>query len=68
MSVRTQRGVPPFGQRTLLRVFVDPDLLRYESSNGCVWAAAGMGNDVFAVVPHKLVEASGGSVAYPKGN
>jgi prolyl-tRNA editing enzyme YbaK/EbsC (Cys-tRNA(Pro) deacylase) len=29
--------VPPFGLKTHLRVFVDPDLLQYDE----VWAAAG---------------------------
>jgi Cys-tRNA(Pro) deacylase len=51
-------GVPPFGHATELRVFVDPDLLRYEE----VWAAAGTWNDVFAISPADLVRASGGTV------
>lgn len=51
-------GVPPFGHATHLRVFIDPDLLQY----GEVWAAAGTWNDVFAIEPHKLVEASEGQV------
>jgi len=51
-------GVPPFGHRTRLRVFVDPDLLVHDQ----VWAAAGTGNDVFAIGPHKLIEACGGTV------
>jgi Cys-tRNA(Pro) deacylase len=51
-------GVPPFGHKTQLRVFVDPDLLQYDE----VWAAAGTWNDVFGIEPHKLVEASGGAV------
>ena len=51
-------GVPPFGHRTSLRIFIDPDLLRYDE----VWAAAGTWNDVFGIEPHKLVEASGGVV------
>jgi len=36
----TKLGVPPFGHSTQLRVFVDPDLLRYDE----VWAAAGTWN------------------------
>ena len=51
-------GVPPFGHKTQLRVFIDPDLLQWPE----VWAAAGTLNDVFGIEPHKLVEASGGEV------
>jgi prolyl-tRNA editing enzyme YbaK/EbsC (Cys-tRNA(Pro) deacylase) len=51
-------GVPPFGHKTHLRVFIDPDLLQYDE----VWAAAGTWNDVFGIEPNKLVEASGGVV------
>ena len=51
-------GVPPFGHKTHLRVFVDPDLLQHEE----VWAAAGTWHDVFGIEPHKLVEASDGLV------
>lgn len=51
-------GVPPFGHSTPLRVFIDPDLLRYDE----VWAAAGTWHDVFGIEPDKLVEASGGAV------
>ena len=49
-------GVPPLGLATQLRVFIDPDLLQYEE----VWAAAGTWNDVFAIAPSKLVEATEG--------
>ena len=52
-------GVPPFGHDAELRVFVDPDLLRYEA----VWAAAGTWHDVFSLTPTQLVDASGGVVA-----
>jgi prolyl-tRNA editing enzyme YbaK/EbsC (Cys-tRNA(Pro) deacylase) len=51
-------GVPPFGHKTHLRVFIDPDLLQYDE----VWAAAGTWNDVFGIEPHMLVDASGGVV------
>ena len=51
-------GVPPFGHSTQLRVFVDPDLLKWPE----VWAAAGTWNDVFGIEPHVLVKASGGAV------
>ena len=51
-------GVPPFGHDAELRVFVDPDLLRYEA----VWAAAGTWHDVFSLTPTQLVDASGGVV------
>jgi len=51
-------GVPPFGHDTDLRVFVDPDLQRYDE----VWAAAGTWHDVFPLTPAQLVAASGGTV------
>jgi prolyl-tRNA editing enzyme YbaK/EbsC (Cys-tRNA(Pro) deacylase) len=47
-------GVPPFGHDQPLRVFLDPDLLMYES----VWAAAGTPHDVFEIDPSVLVSAS----------
>ena len=48
------RGVPPFGHTTQLRIFIDPDLLQYDE----VWAAAGTWNDVFPIAPDDLVRAS----------
>ncbi len=51
-------GVPPFGHKNPLRVFIDPDLLQYPE----VWAAAGTWHDVFGIEPHTLVEASDGLV------
>ncbi len=51
-------GVPPFGHTTHLRVFIDPDLLRYDE----VWAAAGTWHDVFPIAPQQLVDASEGVV------
>jgi len=51
-------GVPPFGHKTQLRVFIDPDLLQYDE----VWAAAGTWHDVFPISPDDLVRASGGLV------
>jgi Cys-tRNA(Pro) deacylase len=47
-------GVPPFGHRTPLPVFIDPDLLQYD----VVWAAAGTWTDVFAITPDDLLRAS----------
>jgi len=52
-------GVPPFGHKTKLRIFIDPDLLQHDE----VWAAAGTWHDVFAIEPHRLVEASEGLVS-----
>jgi len=52
-------GVPPLGLATQMRVFIDPDLLRYDE----VWAAAGTWNDVFAIDPRSLVRASRGILA-----
>jgi Cys-tRNA(Pro) deacylase len=51
-------GVPPFGHRTALRVFIDPDLLQYDE----VWAAAGTWHDVFPLTPADLVRCSTGLV------
>jgi Cys-tRNA(Pro) deacylase len=51
-------GVPPFGHKQPLRVFIDPDLLTF----GEVWAAAGTWNDVFPIAPADLVRASEGTV------
>ncbi len=51
-------GVPPFGHATPLRVFIDPDLMRFDE----VWAAAGTWNDVFPIEPKRLAEVSGGVI------
>jgi Cys-tRNA(Pro) deacylase len=51
-------GVPPFGHREPLRVFIDEDLLGYEE----LWAAAGTPHCNFSVTPHELVRATGGAV------
>lgn len=51
-------GVPPFGHRKQLRVFVDPDLLQYDE----VWAAAGTWNDNFGANPNDMVRVAGGVV------
>jgi prolyl-tRNA editing enzyme YbaK/EbsC (Cys-tRNA(Pro) deacylase) len=52
-------GTPPFGHPRPLRVFVDRDLLAHE----VVWAAAGTPQAVFAITPHELLAASGGTPA-----
>lgn len=59
---QTNEGVPPFGHTTKLRVFVDPDLLQYDSVNNFVWAAAGTWNDNFGAAPADIVRTSGGIV------
>jgi Cys-tRNA(Pro) deacylase len=51
-------GVPPFGHREPLRIFIDKDLLEYEEP----WAAAGTPHTNFSVTPHELVRATGGTV------
>jgi len=51
-------GIPPFGHREPLRVFVDTDLLEYEE----VWAAAGTPHVNFAVAPTALVRGTAGLV------
>ena len=52
-------GVPPFGHKSNLPVYVDEDLTRFE----VVWAAAGTPFAVFAITPDELVHASEGIVA-----
>jgi Cys-tRNA(Pro) deacylase len=47
-------GVPPFGHREPLRMFVDEDLLQYDE----VWAAAGTPHVNFALTPDELVRAT----------
>ena len=51
-------GVPPFGHREPLRVFVDEDLLDYDE----VWAAAGTPHVNFPISPTALLRATGGTV------
>jgi prolyl-tRNA editing enzyme YbaK/EbsC (Cys-tRNA(Pro) deacylase) len=51
-------GVPPFGHATVLPVFMDRDLERYE----VVWAAAGRPDAVFPITPARLVELSAAHV------
>ncbi len=52
-------GVPPFGHRRQLPVYVDPDLLRFDE----VWAAAGTPHTVFGVDPAALATATGAVTA-----
>ncbi len=51
-------GVPPFGHREPLRVFVDRDLLGYDE----LWASAGTGHHNFAITPDTLLRVTGGRV------
>jgi len=51
-------GVPPFGHREPLRVFVDRDLLDFDE----LWASAGTTHHNFAITPDTLVRATGGTV------
>lgn len=46
-------GVPPFGHPKQLPVFIDPDLLQYET----VWAAGGTPMTVFPITPAALLDA-----------
>ena len=48
-------GIPPLGLATAMPVFIDEDLLRFDS----VWAAAGTPKSVFAVSPQALAAAIG---------
>ena len=57
-------GVPPFGHRQTLTVFIDPDLLVFAE----VWAAAGTPHTVFGVSPQALLQATGAQpVALKRG-
>jgi prolyl-tRNA editing enzyme YbaK/EbsC (Cys-tRNA(Pro) deacylase) len=51
-------GVPPFAHASPMQVFVDEDLVRFET----VWAAAGTPRAVFAASPGALVNALGAKV------
>lgn len=51
-------GVPPFGHREPLRVFVDADLMTFDE----LWAAAGTPHTVFPILPNELIRATGGTV------
>ena len=52
-------GVPPFGHQTVLPIYIDRDLGRYE----LVYAAAGVPECVFPLAPEELIRATGGIVA-----
>jgi Cys-tRNA(Pro) deacylase len=52
-------GVPPFGHKSPLTVYIDEDLISFD----IIWAAAGTPNSVFAVTPQALVQATQGEVA-----
>ena len=51
-------GVPPFAHASPMQVFIDEDLVRFET----VWAAAGTPRAVFAVSPSALVKTLGAKV------
>lgn len=51
-------GVPPFGHKSRLPVYIDRDFWQYE----VIWAAAGTPNAVFAVVPDDLARVTGGKI------
>lgn len=48
-------GIPPLGHATPMQVFIDEDLLGYET----VWAAAGTPRAIFSADPKRLAEAAG---------
>jgi Cys-tRNA(Pro) deacylase len=51
-------GVPPFGHREPLRVFIDEDLMTFDE----LWAAAGTPHWNFAITPDELARATVGVV------
>ena len=52
-------GTPPFGHRHRLAVYLDPDLLGFDT----VWAAAGTPDAVFPIAPPVLKAVTGATVA-----
>ena len=52
-------GVPPLGHTNPLPIYIDQDLLIYDT----VWAAAGTPFAVFAIAPDDLAAVTGGIVA-----
>ncbi len=52
-------GVPPFGHKTKLPVYIDRDFWLFEK----IWAAAGTPHAVFAITPDDLARATGGVAA-----
>jgi len=51
-------GVPPFGHKSPMTVYVDQDLTEHD----VIWAAAGTPFAVFAITPAALVDATQGQV------
>lgn len=47
-------GIPPFGHASPMQLFMDEDLLRFDT----VWAAAGTPRAVFAIAPAALADAA----------
>jgi Cys-tRNA(Pro) deacylase len=52
-------GVPPFGHKTKLPVYIDRDFWQFE----IIWAAAGTPNAVFPINPAAMVRVTGGVIA-----
>jgi len=52
-------GVPPVGHLEPIRIFIDRDLLAFET----IWAAAGTPHAVFSLTPQDLIKITGGQVA-----
>lgn len=48
-------GVSPYGHPTPMALFIDTDLLAFDT----VWAAAGNARSVFAIAPHDLARTTG---------
>ena len=51
-------GVPPLGHISPMPIYIDEDLLQYET----IYGAAGVPECVFPLTPDELVRATGGSV------
>jgi prolyl-tRNA editing enzyme YbaK/EbsC (Cys-tRNA(Pro) deacylase) len=51
-------GVPPLGHVAPLPIYIDQDLLQYET----IYGAAGAPECVFPLTPDELVRATGGTI------
>jgi prolyl-tRNA editing enzyme YbaK/EbsC (Cys-tRNA(Pro) deacylase) len=55
-------GVPPLAHASVLRTYIDRDLMDYEE----IWAAAGTPQALFALTPQQLVDITQGEVVEVK--
>jgi len=51
-------GIPPFGHKEKIKVFIDKSLFKFEG----IFCAAGNPNSVFPITPNELLEITNGEV------